>query len=72
MRGLHLAFALVLAFLILPGAPARRRAVGRLGLVLVLAAAAALYPSANLTLHRQTGCTTSTTRGWPTTSSAAR
>ncbi|MDP1649318.1 MAG: TRAP transporter permease [Rubrivivax sp.] len=50
MRGLHLAFALVLGFLIMPG---RARADGRLGpwdgLLVLAAAAAALYPSLNLT-----------------------
>ncbi|MBE0547887.1 MAG: TRAP transporter permease [Rubrivivax sp.] len=50
MRGLHLAFALVLGFLIMPG---RARVDGRLGvwdgLLVLAAAAAALYPSLNLT-----------------------
>jgi TRAP transporter 4TM/12TM fusion protein len=50
MRGLHLAFALVLGFLILP---ARPRGDGRLmwwdALLVLAAAAAALYPSLNLT-----------------------
>jgi TRAP transporter 4TM/12TM fusion protein len=49
MRGLHLAFALTLAFLILPrsGAPTNRPSV--LDMLLLLAAvAASLYPTANL------------------------
>jgi TRAP transporter 4TM/12TM fusion protein len=50
MRGLHLAFALVLGFLIMP---ARPRADGRLmwwdALLVLAAAAASLYPSLNLT-----------------------
>jgi TRAP transporter 4TM/12TM fusion protein len=49
MRGSHLAFALVLAFLLRPGLTGRAERVGPLGWVLVLAAAAcALYPAANL------------------------
>ncbi|HVL55718.1 MAG TPA: TRAP transporter permease [Burkholderiaceae bacterium] len=49
MRGLHLAFALVLAFLILPGWDGKRGSPGWFDLLLVLlAAAAALYPTANL------------------------
>lgn len=48
-RGAHLAFALVLAFLVMPGWDGRARQVGLFDLVLLLAAAAAaLYPSANL------------------------
>ena len=50
MRGSHLAFALVLAFLIMPGRSGRAERVGMWDVVLLLAAlAAALYPSANLT-----------------------
>jgi TRAP transporter 4TM/12TM fusion protein len=49
MRGSHLAFALVLAFLILPGHNGRAERVGWWDVLLLLvAAAAALYPSANL------------------------
>ena len=49
MRGSHLAFALVLAFLIMPGRNGRSERVSWFDVVLVLAAgAAALYPSANL------------------------
>jgi TRAP transporter 4TM/12TM fusion protein len=49
MRGSHLAFALVLAFLVMPGRNGHAERVGALDLLLVLAAlAAALYPSANL------------------------
>jgi len=49
MRGTHLAFALVLAFLMLPGRNGRAERVGWWDVVLLLvAAAAALYPSANL------------------------
>ena len=49
MRGAHLAFALVLAYLILPGLTGKAERVSWFGLLLVLAAAAAaLYPSANL------------------------
>jgi TRAP transporter 4TM/12TM fusion protein len=49
MRGLHLAFALVLAFLILPGFRGRRESPGIADLLLMLAAAAAsLYPTFNL------------------------
>jgi TRAP transporter 4TM/12TM fusion protein len=49
MRGSHLAFALVLAFLLTPGLTGRDERVGPIGWVLVLAAAAcALYPAANL------------------------
>ncbi len=49
MRGLHLAFALVLAFLITPGRSGRAERVGWWDVLLLLvAAAAALYPSANL------------------------
>jgi TRAP transporter 4TM/12TM fusion protein len=50
MRGLHLAFALVLAFLILPGFGHRRPATpGIVDVALVIAAAAAsLYPTFNL------------------------
>ena len=48
-RGSHLAFALVLAFLILPGRNGRAARVGWFDLLLVLAAlAAAMYPSAVL------------------------
>jgi TRAP transporter 4TM/12TM fusion protein len=50
MRGSHLAFALVLGFLIMPGRSGRAERVSLLDLGLVLAAAAAsLYPSLNLT-----------------------
>jgi len=49
MRGLHLAFALVLAFLILPGRNGRAERVGWWDVTLLLvAAAAAMYPSVNL------------------------
>ena len=49
MRGTHLAFALVLAFLVMPGLTGRAERPGWVGWALVLAAAAcALYPSANL------------------------
>jgi TRAP transporter 4TM/12TM fusion protein len=49
MRGSHLAFALVLAFLVMPGATGRSDRPGWVGWLLVLAAAAcALYPSAVL------------------------
>ncbi|HEY5633144.1 MAG TPA: TRAP transporter permease [Burkholderiaceae bacterium] len=49
MRGTHLAFALVLAFMIMPGRSGRAERVGWRDAALVLvAAAAALYPSANL------------------------
>ncbi|MCB1995675.1 MAG: TRAP transporter permease [Rhodoferax sp.] len=49
MRGTHLAFALVLAFLVMPGLNGRAERPGWFGWALVLAAAAcALYPSANL------------------------
>ncbi len=49
MRGLHLAFALVLAFLILPGHDGKAERVGWWDvLLLVAAAAASLYPSMNL------------------------
>ncbi len=49
MRGSHLAFALVLAFLVMPGINGRAERLGWLDLLLVFAAAAAaLYPSANL------------------------
>ncbi len=49
MRGLHLAFALALAFLIMPGRNGRAERVGWWDVVLLLVAvAAALYPSANL------------------------
>jgi len=49
MRGSHLAFALVLAFLVMPGLGGRAERVGAWDLLLMLAAlAAALYPSANL------------------------
>ena len=49
MRGTHLAFALVLAFLVMPGLTGRAERPGWFGWALVLAAAAcALYPSANL------------------------
>jgi TRAP transporter 4TM/12TM fusion protein len=49
MRGSHLAFALVLGFLIMPGRDGRAERVGVVDLLLVLAAAAAaLYPSVNL------------------------
>jgi TRAP transporter 4TM/12TM fusion protein len=49
MRGLHLAFALALAFLILPGLTGRAERVGPLDLLLLLAAgAASLYPMFNL------------------------
>ncbi|MBU0588084.1 MAG: TRAP transporter permease [Gammaproteobacteria bacterium] len=46
MRGSHLAFALVLAFLIMPGRNGKAERVGWVDLLLVLvAASAALYPS---------------------------
>ncbi|MEO8279872.1 MAG: TRAP transporter permease [Ideonella sp.] len=46
MRGVHLAFALVLAFLIMPGLNGKSGRIGWIDLLLVaLAAAAALYPS---------------------------
>ena len=49
MRGSHLAFALVLAFLVMPGLRGRGDRVGAWDLVLaVAAAAAAMYPSASL------------------------
>lgn len=49
MRGLHLAFALVLAFLLMPGLNGQAERVGWFDVLLVLAAAAAaLYPSMNL------------------------
>jgi TRAP transporter 4TM/12TM fusion protein len=49
MRGSHLAFALVLAFLIMPGRNGQAEQVRWFDVLLVLAAAAAaLYPSANL------------------------
>jgi TRAP transporter 4TM/12TM fusion protein len=49
MRGSHLAFALVLAFLCMPGLSGRADRVGPWDLLLALAAlAAAMYPSANL------------------------
>ncbi|MDP2066302.1 MAG: TRAP transporter permease [Burkholderiaceae bacterium] len=49
MRGSHLAFALVLAYLIMPGRNGRAERVSGFDILLVLAAgAAALYPSANL------------------------
>ena len=49
MRGWHLAFALVLAFLVMPGRHGTAERVGWFDLLLVLAAlAAALYPSVSL------------------------
>lgn len=49
MRGIHLAFALALAFLILPGLGKRTQRAGVLDVLLVLlATAGALYPSFNL------------------------
>ncbi|MEO5695736.1 MAG: TRAP transporter permease, partial [Burkholderiaceae bacterium] len=49
LRGSHLAFALVLGFLIMPGRNGKADRVGVWDVLLVLAsAAAALYPSANL------------------------
>jgi TRAP transporter 4TM/12TM fusion protein len=49
MRGSHLAFALVLAFLVMPGRHGNAERVGPFDLLWVaLAAAAALYPSLNL------------------------
>ncbi len=49
MRGWHLAFALVLGFLVMPGLDGKAGRVGWVDLLLVLAAiAAALYPSASL------------------------
>jgi TRAP transporter 4TM/12TM fusion protein len=49
MRGSHLAFALALAFLVLPGCNGRSERVGWLDVLLLLAAlAGALYPSMNL------------------------
>ena len=48
-RGSHLAFALVLAFLIMPGWRGRSSSVGPIDLMLVVAAAAAaLYPAIEL------------------------
>ena len=50
MRGAHLAFALVLAVLVMPGRDGRAERVGGWDLMLIGAAAAAsLYPSLNLT-----------------------
>ena len=49
MRGSHLAFALVLAFLVMPGRDGRATQVGWFDVALVLAGvAAAMYPSLNL------------------------
>ncbi len=49
MRGSHLAFALVLAFLVMPGRNGNATRVGWFDVLLLLAAAAAaLYPSLNL------------------------
>lgn len=49
MRGSHLAFALALAFLVLPGSNGRSERVGWLDVLLLLGAlAGALYPSMNL------------------------
>ena len=49
MRGSHLAFALAMAFLIMPGRNGRAERLGIWDLLLVAAAvAAAMYPSANL------------------------
>ena len=49
MRGVHLAFALVLAFLVMPGWSGQGKRVGVTDLILLLVAAgAALYPSLNL------------------------
>jgi len=49
MRGAHLAFALALAYLILPGLAGKADRVGPVDLLLVLlAVAAALYPAASL------------------------
>ncbi|MEO5734704.1 MAG: TRAP transporter large permease subunit, partial [Rubrivivax sp.] len=49
MRGSHLAFALVLAFLILPGRTGKAERVGWFDVLLLLAgAAAAMYPAMNL------------------------
>ncbi len=49
MRGAHLAFALALAYLILPGLSGKADRVGPVDLLLVLlAVAAALYPAASL------------------------
>jgi TRAP transporter 4TM/12TM fusion protein len=49
MRGTHIAFALVLAFLVMPGADGKAERPGWFGWCLVLAAAAcALYPSLTL------------------------
>jgi TRAP transporter 4TM/12TM fusion protein len=49
MRGSHLAFALVLAFLVMPGRHGNAERVSVIDLLLVLmAAAAAMYPSTNL------------------------
>jgi TRAP transporter 4TM/12TM fusion protein len=49
MRGWHLAFAMVLAFLVMPGRHGTAERVGWVDLLLVLVAvAAALYPSASL------------------------
>jgi len=49
MRGLHLTFALAIAFLVLPGWSGKSRRVGVFDLLLIVAAtAAALYPTWNL------------------------
>ncbi|PLC50667.1 C4-dicarboxylate ABC transporter permease [Pollutimonas subterranea] len=49
MRGLHLAFALALAFLVLPGLNGRAAKVGIVDILfLLVAVAGALYPSLNL------------------------
>ncbi|MGE0312776.1 MAG: TRAP transporter permease [Lautropia sp.] len=49
MRGSHLAFALAMAFLVMPGWSGRAQAVGVFDVLLLLAAlAGALYPSLNL------------------------
>ena len=49
MRGSHLAFALVLAFLVMPGLTGQDKRIGPVGWVLVaVAAACSLYPAANL------------------------
>ena len=49
MRGMHLAFALALAFLILPGRDGKAKSPNLFDLALLVAAAAAsLYPMFNL------------------------
>ena len=73
MRGSHLAFALVLAFLIMPGRNGAAERVGWFDVLLVLvAAAAALYPSMNLRLHPEPHVLRRRPASSPTTCSAAR